>query len=273
MKNKLNQIILGLIIIPTFCFSLAIDIKASAIEQADSAYLNGNYEVAESLYTEIIQTQGISAGLLYNLGNVYYKEGKDGEAMLCYERAKKLEPSDPLIRQNLNFLQSKVADANRGELGGKQGNVDADPESFVDTIYRMIAIDTKSNSWAVLAVMAFILFLGGTALYIFTPVVLARKTGFFSAIVFLGFTIAFVVFALIAASQYNRQDEAVLISFTTELVQSPENNSKPVTTPLHKGTKLRILEERKGKDGVDWLKVKLNSENVGWLKKNEIEII
>ena len=141
------------------------------------------------------------------------------------------------------------------------------------SLYRLIAYDTRSNNWAVFAVMAFILFLGGLALYIFTPNVLARKTGFFSGLTFLGFTIIFLIFAFIGAHAYNKQDKAVLMNFTTSLLESPESGAKDISTLLHKGTKVTVLETKKGTDGEEWYKVKLNGDNIGWVKKNDIEII
>ena len=247
--------------------------KAFDYAKADSAYLNKNYEEAVSLYSEAINREGVSAGLLYNLGNAYYSLGKDGEAMICYERAKKLAPGNTEINQNLNYLATKVTEANKGELKGKAGNVEPDQGSFLDNFYEMIAIDTQSNNWAVFAIMAFILFLCAMALYMFTPNVLARKTGFFSGLVFLGFTVVFIIFAFIGAREYTRADKAILMDFTTQLKDQPAETSKASSIPLHKGTKIMVLESKKGEDGNEWLKVKLNSDNVGWVKKEKLEII
>lgn len=247
--------------------------QATLYEQADSAYLKKNYDEAALLYEQALQQEGVSAGILYNLGNAYYKLGNDGMAMVCYERAKRLEPSNRLIDQNLHALASRVNDANKGLLQGKAGNVEPDRESFVGALYRMIAVDRSSNGWAVFAVMAFILFLGGLAMYIFTPNVLARKTGFFSALTFLGFTVVFLIFAFLGAARYKADDEAVLMDFTTELLRDPEVNSPASSMPLHKGTKLKILETKTGTDGSEWLKVKLNADNVGWVKREGIEVI
>lgn len=253
--------------------SLTLPIKAASTALADSAYNNKNYEKAEELYSKVLNEEGPSAGLLYNLGNTYYKLGKDGEAMLCFERAKKLSPGDKMINQNLNFLRNKVLDANKGELRGKAGNLDPDPENFMVGIYNLIAVETQSNYWAVFAVMSFILFLGGLALYMFTPNVLARKTGFFSALTFFIFTAIFLIFAYLGAREFKRQDQVILTEFTTQLLKEPNATGAPATTPLHKGTKLKVLETQKGGNGEEWMKVKLNSENVGWIKKTSAEVI
>lgn len=264
--GKKLLIILGLI-------SSSLIAHGGEAMKADSAYYAKNYEEAAVLYSQIMENEGVSAGLLYNLGNTYYHLGKDGEAMVCYQRAKKLDPSNHKINDNLEFLTMKVTEANKGSLQGKTGNVEPESESFISGIYRLIAIEHSSNGWSIFAVMAFILFLGAMGLYMFTPNVLARKTGFFSGITFLGFTIIFLIFAHLGARHFNRQDEAVLLDFTTELLDQPVVGAKATSTPLHKGTKLQILETKPGSDGTEWLKVRLNSENVGWVKKEGIEII
>lgn len=266
MNKKI--LILLYLVLAAFAKIEAYDFKA-----AEDAYKNNNFEEAVALYTKGMEEEGVSAGLLYDLGNCYYKLGNEGDAMLCYERAKKLDPGNDMINQNLHFLTSKITDANKGSLEGKSGNVEPDQEGFMDSVYRLIAIDSKSDNWGAFAVMAFVLFLGGLALYMFTPNVLARKTGFFSALVFLGFTVIFIIFAFIAASQYSRKDQVILMEFTTQLMEKPDAGSQKVSSPLHKGTKLQVLDTKTGSDGSEWLKVKLNSDNIGWIKKDNAEVI
>lgn len=259
----------------TVCIVLFASLQArgSKIESADSAYSAGNYEEAVDLYNDVMQKEGSSAGLLYNLGNAYYKLGREGDAMLCYERAKKLDPGNSLIKQNLNFLATKILEANRGEAGSDKGKVDPDTESFLETLHRKIAADTHSNTWAVLAAITFLLFMAGACLYIYTSKVSLKKAGFFGGIACLGLTILFVIFMFIGAAHQAREDQAILMEFSTELLENPDTSAKKTSTPLHRGTKVQILEDSKGKDGSDWVKVRLNSETVGWVKKSTLEII
>lgn len=252
---------------------LTIPVKASEFSLADEDYKAQKYETALSLYLEGIEKEGISAGVYYNLGNVYYKLGKDADAMLCYERAKKLDPRNEQINNNLEFLKTKVLDANKGALGGKAGNVEEDRETLLENIYRIIAIERNSNSWAVFAVMAFILFLLATSLYVFTPNVLARKTGFFSGLVFLGFTIIFLIFSFLAASEYENKDNVILMEYSSALLNQPNEKASAATTQLHGGTKLKVVERKTAPDGSKWLKVKLNHDNSGWVKESSIEAI
>lgn len=49
---------------------------------------------------------GYSAAALYNLANAYARAGKPGLAVLNYERAKLLDPTDPDIDANLNQVRA-----------------------------------------------------------------------------------------------------------------------------------------------------------------------
>ena len=50
-------------------------------------------------------TNGYSASSLYNLANAYARSGKPGLAVLNYERARLLDPTDPDIETNLRHVQ------------------------------------------------------------------------------------------------------------------------------------------------------------------------
>ena len=50
---------------------------------------------------------GYSAASLYNLANAYARSGKNGLAVLNYERARLLDPGDSDIAANLNYVRQK----------------------------------------------------------------------------------------------------------------------------------------------------------------------
>lgn len=266
MKKIINIIII--------CCLFGLNISASEVTQAEAAYNSGNYSEAIEHYKTAIEAEGVSGELYYDLGNAYYKAGNLGGAVLSYERAKRLNPGNKYIENNLNFVSAKVVDANKAEAGEKKNGVEYDEPTFMKSLNKMIAENRSSDSWAVFAVIAFFLFLGFAAMYCFTPNVLARKTGFFSGIIFLGFSVVFLIFAFMSASYARSSNQAVVIEAKTKLMEKPEEDSKAISTPLKDGTKVEILESSEA-NGVSpvWFKVKLNSRNIGWLKSNTVEII
>lgn len=244
------------------------------LAMADSAYNAGKYEEAVGMYEAIVRLQGVSAASLYNLGNAYVQSGDYGRAMLCYERARRLDPSDGRIRNNLMWLESRVADNNKADVGGKKRDVGYDTPTFFESAHHRMTRDVSSDTWARFGVLAFLLTLAAVALYVFAQVVTVRKVGFFGAMVFLAFTIAFVTLSFMSAKEFHRQDEGVLVAYKTVLLKEPDQGSGTVSTPLNRGTRLRVLDEDIDASGKpSWYRVRLNSSTSGWVAADDFEII
>ncbi len=78
----------------------------SLFQDTVSAYDRGDYEEAIRGF-EALASSGVSASLLYNLGNSYARAGQSGRAILNYERALRLAPGDPDIRANLELVRKE----------------------------------------------------------------------------------------------------------------------------------------------------------------------
>ena len=76
---------------------------------AEVAYEAKQYEVALEHYLALNEEM-TSAGLLYNIGNCYFKQDQLAASILYYERAKLLAPADEDIENNLKFAQQQVID-------------------------------------------------------------------------------------------------------------------------------------------------------------------
>lgn len=246
--------------------------NAVSVAQADSAYNAGNYEEAVRIYKEVAEQQGTSAPMLFNLGNAAYKAGDNGLAMLAYERAHRLDPRNKEINNNLQYLSNRIEDSNRAELKGKRIKVSPDDLSFFESVHKSVAREMKSDVWAWYAAMAFILLMASVAVYIFATNVAARKVGFFGSMIFIMFTALFLCFAWLAARQMDARDEGVVTEYKVELLKEPDEGAKPSSTPVNRGTKVRILDTENGSDGKPtWYKVRLNSDFVGWIKASGLE--
>ena len=243
---------------------------------ADSAYLKGDYHQAIELYNEIAQEYGVSASLLYNLGNAYLQQDDYGNAMLCYQKAKKLDPSNKKINTNLTYLAGKIEDANKAEQKGKRKKVSEDSPNFFQSVHASIAQNTSSDTWAGWAAACFLLFSGCVCLYLFNSNVLMRKTGFFGGFILLGISMICLVCAYMGAAESENHDYGIIISYKTALQTEPTLNSDSGKNEgvLTRGTKVRIVSEETDAEGVvNWYKVRLNSEYIGWLPAKEVAII
>ena len=76
-------------------------------KQGNEAYSKRDFSGAVEIYEQLITASGYGAGLLFNLGNSYAVSGQTGKAILNYERALRLAPSDSDIQGNLELIRKE----------------------------------------------------------------------------------------------------------------------------------------------------------------------
>ena len=121
-------------------------------ERAAAVYNAQRYADAVALYDSIEVAQGVSPELYYNRGNAYYKMGKYAPAILNYERALLLSPGNPDIKYNLALVNTKITD-----------KIEVTGTFFINVWAESVRDWFTSNTWAVIAVVAFLLFKIGRA--------------------------------------------------------------------------------------------------------------
>lgn len=254
-------------LLTAICFCSVISAQTTEIlQQADSAYTADNFQEAAAAYQHVINTEGTSAEILYNLGNCYYRMGELGKSILAYERALRLDPTFEDARNNLEFVNSKIADR-PGERG-----------SFVGNALDAVANSAKSNTWAWFGFACFILTLSGVAAYIFSNLVAVRKAGFFGGIVTLIACGAFIYLAFRSASIALADDVAIVTAPSTILSTSPripkDRNQEAML--LHEGTRVQILDSvRSTTDSVNalWYDVQVDNAHRAWINASAVEKI
>jgi tetratricopeptide (TPR) repeat protein len=92
--------------------ALALILPVSLCATPGDQFAQGNHYYEERAYDSAVYayrqlvSQGLeSAPLYFNLGNAYFRSGDLGQAVLCYLRAKRLDPADPDIKANLEFAR------------------------------------------------------------------------------------------------------------------------------------------------------------------------
>ena len=231
--------------------------KSVSKAEADSAYVREDYAEAVRLYKTIVRQQGESAQLYFNIGNAYYRMDSIAPAVLFYERARLLDPSDDDIRFNLDMARSKTVD-----------KVVPASEMFFVTAFRSLVLSMSISEWAFLSVAAFLLVLLGIVIWLFAPQLRAKQLGFTLAVI----ALIVCIFSHIAIGQQRRHIE----HRTSAVVMSPSVVVK--STPSASGTDLFILHEGTHVDITDdtmreWLEVRMSDGKQGWLPRSEVEII
>lgn len=263
MKRILTLIGLLLILTPS------VEIHGESLtlaEQADSAYNADNFQEAADIYLHIIQNEGPSATLYYNLGNCYYRSGEMGRAIIAYERSLRLDPTYDDAKNNLQFVNARIADR-PGERG-----------TFIGNALDSAANSAHSNLWAWLAFGAFVLTIAGVLSYIFSSSVPIRKLGFFGGFVTLICCGIFIFLAFRSAAIAVADDAAIITAPSTILSTSPRvpKDRSQEAMLLHEGTKVKILDSvRSTTDSINplWYDVEIDNNHRAWINAAAVEKI
>lgn len=246
--------------------TIAPSAAATLGQQADSAYNAEDYRQAIELYQRSIATEGMSSTAYYNLGNAYYRNDNPGRAVLSYERALRLDPTNADARQNLEFVRSRIQD--RPE----------DDTPFFVSLHRGIRDSFTANTWAWIAFVTFLILAGAVALYIFASSVPLRKTGFFAAIVLVVIFIYFICVAVDSMDTARSHTGAVVVAPSTQLSSVPRQSrtSADKVVTIHEGTRVEIVDSVSTPDdpvSPVWYEVKINNSARAWLRASDVEKI
>jgi|WetSurMetagenome_2_1015567.scaffolds.fasta_scaffold356034_1 tetratricopeptide (TPR) repeat protein len=226
------------------------------LESAATSYSKGEYEKSVAIYEAVMDRFGTSDKLYYNLGNAYYKCERLAPAILNYERALRLNPSDADARFNLEMCRARIVD-----------RIDPIGMFLITRWYRSLGQSMSSNGWAWLSISLFLLFIVCLSAYFFARVRWLKKTGFYFGTLLLMLSILSLVYSGKASRQITNPDEAILFTLSVTAKSSPDKSGTDLFV-LHEGTKMKIRSILG-----DWSEIELEDGNVGWLPSKDIQII
>lgn len=234
-------------------------------KKALADYDNKNYPAAIADYQQLAKQNGVSAEFYFNLGNVYYRSGKKGKAILSYERALRLNPRYEKAQANLDFVNTKIVDRPEPE------------ENILAVGLENVQRWLSATSWSVVAMVAFLLFLAGMAAYAFSSVITLRKVGFFGGLALLAVCVLANVFAVGADNAATSRCYAIVMCDSTQLstVSRAPLNKDEVAFMLHEGTKLKKTDSIRvdGNARNVWYKVRTADNREAWAKAADVEEI
>ncbi len=232
------------------------------IKKGNSYYANSKYDSAIVLYKKALnfetknKTKYESAALYYNLANAYFRTNDIPNSILYYERAKLLDPSNEDIDFNLNLAQQQTVD-----------KIESLPEFFLSRWIRSLINSFSSNTWALISMISFVLFLVLFSLFLFIRIMLVKKLSFFvGVLMFLVATVSFV-FSHQQKQAITNREHAIVFAPTVTVKSSPDKTSTDLFI-LHEGTKIKITDEQD-----NWREIKLSDGKVGWLPVETMKVI
>ncbi len=237
-------------------FSHGFRAAGESLTEAEKAYDAKQYKTAIRLYEQLLKEGYTSYQLYFNLGNSYYKNGNLGRAIHAYEIARKLEPDDEDIKINLSLANSKTVD-----------KIDTKENFFITAVKSNVLSSLSTPAWAWLNIIS--LFVAATAFFLYYVLSsIAYKRVFFS--VSMLFTFFFLVSYILGNSAVKAKSEnkfAIVLEKEVKIMNEPTATAN-TKFRLHEGTKVRVVE-----NNGDWMLIKLENGNEGWLKALELGVI
>jgi len=229
---------------------------ADKFKQGVTNFTGGNYKEALQVWIDIYNTGYRSANLDYNIGNAYFKLNDIPDAILFYERAYLLNPTDENINYNLQIARTLIVDRFQ-EI----------PELFFVRSYNFISLCLSTNSWSRISIFTFILFLLLLSLYIYSSRYRQKVIGFWFAVFFFILSVGSFAFAGRNKELVYDSHKAIVITPQVSGKSSPDNSGTDLFV-LHEGTKVSI-EDEVG----EWLEIRLSDGNKGWIPLNSLSKI
>lgn len=222
--------------------------------QANSAMEEGNTKNAEAYLKELINRGHIDAAVYFNLGNLYINQGRLGEGILAYQRAKWLMPRHPDITHNLVQAQALVT----------VKDVDINQPLFIRVMRQVYSVFT-GNELAVIAMSLFWLIIAANLCLVFY----SRRFAWVKQWNWLAGSLL-ILFALWSGARYSEADwwqQAVVLTNEAPVVERPYSRADTLLT-LPAGLEVTILQQDE-----PWLKIEIGSEHQGWIKRHHLGLI
>lgn len=225
-------------------------------EAGNKAYSESRFEEAANSYNAILAEGYASYKLYYNLGNAYFKDNRIGKAILFYNRALLLRPSDRDASYNLEIANAQVRD-----------KIEAIPEFFLIRWASDARTLLGSNAWAAASLGFLALTLASVLVYLLSQKLRLRKAGFYTGICSLVLFAAAAAFSISERHDILHSPDAIVMSVAAPVKSSPDNQSKELFI-LHEGTKVVIVSTLG-----QWHEIEIASGDKGWIAHEAIERI
>ncbi len=248
-----RNIILTIIILLVTNLHLLADQR---FQEANLFYQNGEYGNAINSYESIINSGVESSEIYYNLGNSYYREGALPSAILNYERALLLAPQDNDVRYNLNLAYSQITD-----------KIEPVGHFFISKWFASIRNAADSDTWALVSIITFSLFLMGMLFFFFSQKTGLRKFTFFIALWALLSSIITFSYSHTQKQRLINREHAIVFSSSVTVKSAPQGGGTDLFV-LHEGTKVKILQTLD-----QYHEIMLQDGSVGWMPISSVEII
>lgn len=242
----------------------------------NAAFERGDYAEAVDTYLALTERGIVNPSLEFNLGNAYFKTGDLGHAVLHYERARRLDPRNEDVRENLALVRTLVRDK---QLAAEPTGIRR--ASMVwhrdTTVSESVAV--ASGLYGLLCALAVVLVFRRTPwvartyrrVSVLSP---ARLFGLdMTQDVAIAVSLVFALTAIVAASAVvklrgeRERSRGVVVVEEVPVFSGPSHDAT-VQFKVHEGTVLSVRDARS-----DWVRIDLPGDLSGWMDARSVERI
>jgi len=229
--------------------------QANDLLQTDPARARLLFERAVLCFEAVHREGGIENGrLCYNIGNVYFRLGHMGKAILNYRRAERFIPHDLNLQQNLSYARSRLAD-----------RIEPKPETQVlrTIFFWHYDLGGTVRAWLLAAAAGFFWLAVGISL-------LLRRSWLRYLTVFY----ALVCLLLAGSVALDAYEQAYIhpgVILEGEVIgrKGDSTTFEPsFKEPLHMGVEFKLVEARQG-----WFHIELTDGRRCWIPASAAELI
>lgn len=230
--------------------ALRAETVAQEFAEANRAYSAGKYETAIAGYERLNRAYGYDAAVLFNLGNAYFQTNDLGRAILNYERALLLTPSDPDVQANLDVARER-----------------AGVEVAAPRWWQSVLESMTPNQWAWAAFVLLLLFTGLLLLYWFRPGPIGVR--WWRLVLFVVFLAAGLTVACAGMAAMERH-YAVVVVKEARVLQAPFEKAKRVAA-LPEGE--RVAVDKIDRQYEKFVRVRYGKRQLGWVSREEVRAV
>ena len=221
------------------------------LAKANEAYRSGDYQKALERYKELAK-EIESPDIYYNMGNAAFKLSRMGEAILNYERARKLTPRAPDVLLNLRYAQGLL-----------EYRVE-DKRLWYSKLINDVSEYMNAKECTVL-ILLFYFMLTSIA---FIRFLTTQQFGIGRIGVFvLTFLVASVLVGSVQFYENHFRKKAVVTSKKVDVHFGPSSEDR-LAFSLGEGIEVNVDDESNG-----WYRILLQNQQSGWVSKDGIEMV
>ena len=214
--------------------------------KANQEYAQGHFKKAISGYEALIRAGQLSATLFYDLGNVYFRTGDFGRAILNYERALALERHHPEATANLQIARDE---ARALEL----------QQSWPERYLRFASV----NQYSITAAIVFWLAIFAVVSQLFAR---RRSATMIAVLIFCLLVCAVAIYAMYALERGSKGNALAIVTGKDAQARLATADTANSVLALPPGSEVKILSTRG-----DWIYAALPNNLRGWIPAKDAQ--